>query len=205
MGMGVIHCGMHITLLSSSMENFWSVSELLYEALNMVHEWCNRTQLSINPQTIVILPFTRKCDLRGLKKPTLSRHILQLTTDVKHLGLILDKGLTLKAQRKNVMQSTGLFGPLSAHVVKLGVWNPGWCTASTPWWSDLYRFMATWFGCWGSHTTSVGKRSLSYRDQPVCLYHGQWRWPQLLQWRSSRDVLLFMWSLRCRPRRGSIN
>jgi hypothetical protein len=47
---------------------------------------------------MVIVPFTRKTDLRGLKEPTVSGHTLQLTTDVKYLGLILDKGLTWKAQ-----------------------------------------------------------------------------------------------------------
>ena len=52
----------------------------------MVQQWWDRTQLSINPQKMVIKAFTRKRDLRGLKKPTLSAHTLQLTTEVKHLG-----------------------------------------------------------------------------------------------------------------------
>jgi hypothetical protein len=51
-----------------------TVSELLQEALSLVQQWCNRTQLSINPQKIVIVPFTRKRDLRGLKEPAHSRH-----------------------------------------------------------------------------------------------------------------------------------
>jgi hypothetical protein len=37
-----------------------TVSELLQEALSMVQQWCDRTQLSINPQKMVIVPFTRK-------------------------------------------------------------------------------------------------------------------------------------------------
>jgi hypothetical protein len=52
---------------------------------------------------MMIVPFTRKRDLRGLKEPTLSGHILQLTTKVKYLGIILDKGLTRKAQLKDMM------------------------------------------------------------------------------------------------------
>jgi hypothetical protein len=52
---------------------------------------------------MVIVPFTRKRDLRGLKEPTLSGYTLQLSTEVKYLGLILDNGLTWKAQLKNVM------------------------------------------------------------------------------------------------------
>jgi hypothetical protein len=52
---------------------------------------------------MVVVPFTRKRDLRGLQEPTLSRHTLRLTTEVKYLGLILGKGLTWKAQLRIVM------------------------------------------------------------------------------------------------------
>jgi hypothetical protein len=80
-----------------------TVSELLQEALSMVQQWCDRTQLSISPQKMVIVPFTQKRDLRCPKEPVLSGHTLQLTTEVKYLGLILDKGLTWKTQLKNMM------------------------------------------------------------------------------------------------------
>jgi hypothetical protein len=93
---------MQMSLLSLSAEKK-TVSELLQEALSMVQQWCDRTQLSINPQKTVIVPFTQQRDLRDLKEPTLSRHTLQLTTDVKYLGLFLEKGLTWKAQLKNVI------------------------------------------------------------------------------------------------------
>jgi hypothetical protein len=52
---------MQMTSLSLSAEN--SQTELLQEALSMVQQWCDRTQLSINPQKMVIVPFTRKGDL----------------------------------------------------------------------------------------------------------------------------------------------
>jgi hypothetical protein len=52
---------------------------------------------------MMIVPFTRKKDLRGLKEPALSGHTFQLTTEVIYLGLILGKGLTRKVQLKNVM------------------------------------------------------------------------------------------------------
>lgn len=77
--------------------------EFLQEAMNTVQQWCDRTQLSFNPQKMVIVPFLRKRDFRGLKEPSLSGHTLQLTTEGKNLGLILDKGLTWKAQLKNVI------------------------------------------------------------------------------------------------------
>jgi hypothetical protein len=81
----------------------YTVSELLQEALSMFQQWCERTQLSINPQKMVVIPFTRKRDLRDLKEPTLSGHKLQLATEVKYLGLTLDKGLTWKTQLGNVI------------------------------------------------------------------------------------------------------
>ena len=77
-----------------------TVSKLLQEAVSMVQQWCDRTQLSINPQKMMIVPFTRKRDLKGLKLPTLSRNTLQPTTEVEYLGLILHKGLTWMTQFK---------------------------------------------------------------------------------------------------------
>jgi hypothetical protein len=43
-----------------------TVSELLQEALSMVQQWCDGTQLSFNLQKMVIVSFTWKRDLRGL-------------------------------------------------------------------------------------------------------------------------------------------
>jgi hypothetical protein len=86
----------------------------------MVEQWCDRTQLSIKPQKMVIVPFTQKRDLRGLKEPTLSGHtLLLMTTKVKYFGLILDKGLMWNAQLKNVRNKAYRpFGPVRAHLVK---------------------------------------------------------------------------------------
>lgn len=52
---------------------------------------------------MVIVPFTRKRDLRGLEKSTLSGHKLQLITEVRYLGPVLDKRLTRKTQLENVI------------------------------------------------------------------------------------------------------
>jgi hypothetical protein len=38
----------------------YSVSEFRQESLSMVQQWCKSTQLSINPQKMVVVPFTRK-------------------------------------------------------------------------------------------------------------------------------------------------
>jgi hypothetical protein len=59
--------------------------------------------LSINPNKTVIIPFTRKRDIRGLKEPILFNNTIQLSSEVKYLGLILDKGLTWKKQLDSVI------------------------------------------------------------------------------------------------------
>ena len=69
----------------------------------MVQPSRDRTRISINPQEIVTVPFTRNRNLRGLKEPTLSGHKLQLTTKIKYLGLTLYQDLALTAQLKNAM------------------------------------------------------------------------------------------------------
>jgi len=64
-------------------------------------------------------------NLKGLRKPTVSRQTLQLTAPVRHLGLIQDKGLTLKEQMKNVaIKPRGLTRPLRTYLVKFGALNP---------------------------------------------------------------------------------
>jgi hypothetical protein len=80
-----------------------TTSELLQDALSMVQQWCDRTQPSMNPQKMVIIPSTQKRYLRRLKESTLSGYTLQLSTKVKYLGLNLGKGLTWKTQTKNLM------------------------------------------------------------------------------------------------------
>jgi hypothetical protein len=74
-----------------------TVSGLLQEALSMVQQWCDRTQLSVNPQKVVIVSFTHKRNLKGLEEPALSHHTSQLATQVRYFGLTLDKGFTWRA------------------------------------------------------------------------------------------------------------
>jgi len=71
---------------------------------------------------MVIVPFTRKRDLRGLKGPTLSEYTLQMTTQIKYLGLILEKELIWKGTVENVMNKAySNFGTVRAYLVKPGV------------------------------------------------------------------------------------
>jgi hypothetical protein len=47
---------------------------------------------------MVITPFTRKRNIWELKKPTLFNKTIQLSNEVKYLGLTLGKGLTWKKE-----------------------------------------------------------------------------------------------------------
>jgi hypothetical protein len=53
-----------------------TVSEYLQTALYTVQRWCERTGLSINPNKTVIIPFTRRRNIRGLKEPVLFNKII---------------------------------------------------------------------------------------------------------------------------------
>jgi hypothetical protein len=75
-----------------------TLSECLQTALYTVQRWCERTGLSINPNKTVIIPFTRRRNIRVLKEPVLFNKIIQLSSDVKYLDLTLDKGLTWRKQ-----------------------------------------------------------------------------------------------------------
>jgi hypothetical protein len=65
---------------------------------NMGPKCCGRTNLSINPNKMVIISFTRKRDMKGFKEPVLFNKTIQASSEVKYLGVTLDKGLTWKKQ-----------------------------------------------------------------------------------------------------------
>jgi hypothetical protein len=49
-----------------------TVSEVLQTALHTVQQWYERTNLSINPNKTVIIPFTRKRTIRDLRNQSSS-------------------------------------------------------------------------------------------------------------------------------------
>jgi hypothetical protein len=75
-----------------------TVSEVLQRALCTVRLWCERTKLSINPNKTVVIPFPRKRIIKGLKEPIVFGKMVQLSSEVKYLGVTLDKGLTWKSR-----------------------------------------------------------------------------------------------------------
>jgi hypothetical protein len=71
----------------------------------MVEWWCDRTGLSINLSKMVATPFTKNRDMKGLNVLTLFGNTIQLSREVKHLGLMLDKRPTWGAQLEKVINT----------------------------------------------------------------------------------------------------
>ena len=87
------------------------VSEVIQNALKRLENWCNRTKLSVNPNKTIV-PFTRLRN-RPIKEPFLFGNRIPLLTQVKYLGLILDKGLTWKQHIQHIVtKALGLLGLL---------------------------------------------------------------------------------------------
>jgi hypothetical protein len=67
---------------------------------------------------MVIIPFTRKRNIKGLEEPVFFSNIIQPSSEVNYLQLTLDKGLTWKMQLDKVINkvyqafwtSRGTFG-----------------------------------------------------------------------------------------------
>jgi hypothetical protein len=63
------------------------VSELIQWALSTVEIWCSEVGLSVNPDEIGLVAFTRKRKLQGFFKPQLFGVKLSLSGSVKYLGV----------------------------------------------------------------------------------------------------------------------
>jgi hypothetical protein len=72
----------------------YTVSEVSQTTLCTVQKWCGKTNVSINPNKTVIIPFTKRREMKGLKEPILFNKTIQLSNEVKYLGIVLDKGMT---------------------------------------------------------------------------------------------------------------
>jgi hypothetical protein len=96
-------------------------SEVLQTALCTVQQWSERTKLFINPNKTVVIPFTKKRHIQGLREPILFSKRIQLSSEVKYLGVTLDKGLNGKSSWiKSLIKPTRPSGHAEAHLEKLG-------------------------------------------------------------------------------------
>jgi hypothetical protein len=62
------------------------VSEVLQTAVGTVQQLWIRTKLSVNPNKTAVIPFTRK-NIKGFKEPILFSKRIQLSSEVKYLGI----------------------------------------------------------------------------------------------------------------------
>jgi hypothetical protein len=71
---------------------------------------------------MVIIPFTRKREIKGLKEPSLFSKRIQLSSEVKYLGIKLDKELIWRKQLYKAINKAYKrpSGHAEAHLVKLG-------------------------------------------------------------------------------------
>ena len=59
------------------------ISIILQEVLNATSQWCAREKMSINPNKMVVVPFTRKRKLERLQAPTLHGEIIPFSKEAK--------------------------------------------------------------------------------------------------------------------------
>lgn len=67
--------------------------DLLQTALNIVSQWCDKNELTINPEKTKMILFTRKRNVAGSTIPKIKGVPIILADFVKYLGVILDSGL----------------------------------------------------------------------------------------------------------------
>jgi Reverse transcriptase (RNA-dependent DNA polymerase). len=77
-----------------------TLSKVLQNALKILE---NRTKISVNPNKMTIVTFTRQRNKGPIKEPFLFGSRIQLLTQAKYLGLILDKGLTWKQHVQHIL------------------------------------------------------------------------------------------------------
>ena len=75
-----------------------TVCSLMQQAVDRILKWCERNEVSIHPQKGETCLFTKRRDLKGLKVPKVKEEKLQVKTEVKYLGVILDSKLSWKSQ-----------------------------------------------------------------------------------------------------------
>jgi hypothetical protein len=70
---------------------------------------------------MVVIPFTRIRNVKGLEEATLFNRMIQLSSKVKYLGITLEKGLTWKKQLdKGINKDCKPSGHAEEHLGKLG-------------------------------------------------------------------------------------
>ena len=78
------------------------ISSRMQSALNYTSKWCKKEGLEINPSKTVILPFTRR-RTGSLPKLILNGVTIDFSSEVKYLGVTLDKKLNWNSHLNNML------------------------------------------------------------------------------------------------------
>ncbi|KAJ8711943.1 hypothetical protein PYW08_008897 [Mythimna loreyi] len=78
-------------IINGTHEN--TLCNLMRQALKIVEDWCKEHQLTVNPTKTELVLFTKKRKLAALQLPIFFGTTLSLSTEVKYLGVYLDKKL----------------------------------------------------------------------------------------------------------------
>lgn len=78
------------------------ISNLTQRALGIVETWCTAEGLTVNPAKTTVVAFTRRRKLQDLKVLRLWGKELQLSSEVKYLGLLLDTKLNFTTHLEKI-------------------------------------------------------------------------------------------------------
>lgn len=81
-----------------------TVCDVTCSALSIVERWCSDNELSVNPRKTEMVMFTNKRNLGNYRLPRLFNTELQLSAEVKYLGVILDSRLNWSSHLNNKIE-----------------------------------------------------------------------------------------------------
>ncbi|CAK1600286.1 unnamed protein product [Parnassius mnemosyne] len=84
------------------------VCDLTQAALRIVERWCREHDLTVNPNKTVLVMFTQKRKLNNYHPPSLFSTKLQLSSEVKYLGLTLDSKLNWNKHIENKINKASI-------------------------------------------------------------------------------------------------
>ena len=156
----------------------------MQKALTLVQKWCQNQNLKVNPCKTEMVLFARKRNLK-FKAPSIFGAELHTSSEVKYLGVTLDKKLTWKSHVAKQTQKAlvtywacrRMFGStwgLKPWVVKwiyTAILEPQLIYASVVWWTSTRR--------------DIHRRTLSkvYRLALLGITGVLWRWGSCWTWR----------------------